>query len=306
MHVTARKLALVGALIVAMIGFGVPASADPGDFVNCDQHQTSPECVLDPSTPGENTGDARGTGGGAAGCFHPSSGDEIPCHIAEYGWYGGDGCWYRPMTADEVAHWDLVQPQPPGHYYQGTCLDAGLNPIATNFTVFRNQPGVAVLAEQAVKRLRLPSPAIKVNPLVTVDPDAPPAQVVFVPTWLWVDSSSWGTRSATASAGGLSVTATATPTKVEWSTGDGGSETCNGPGTAWTSGTDPSKASTCGHTYTTASPKGGKYTLRATARWEISWSGGGESGTRPALTTTSEMALQVREAGALNSNGSAS
>jgi hypothetical protein len=45
--------------------------------------------------------------------------------------------------------------------------------------------------------------------------------------------------------------------------------------------------------------------LRATVTWEISWAGGGESGTRPALTTTSDMALQVLQAGALNSNGAA-
>jgi len=306
MYVATRKLALISALIVMVIGFAVPAFASPGDFVNCEQNPTAPECVVDPSTPSKNTGgDDGGSGGGAAGCFLPSSGAEVPCHIAKYGWYGGDGCWYRPMTADEVAHWGLAAPEPPGRYYQGTCLDAGLNPIATNFKVFTNQPGVAVLAEQAVNRLRLPSPVIKVNPLVTVNPGAPPAQVVYVPTWLWVDSSSWGTRSATASAGGLSVTATANPTKVAWSTGDGHTEICNGPGAAWTSGTDPSKASTCGHTYTTPSPKGRKYTLQATVTWEISWSGGGETGTRPALTTTSQVALQVLEAGGLNSAGGA-
>ena len=304
MYLTARKLALVGALIVVMIGFAVPAYADPGDFVNCEQSPTSPECVLDPSTPAKGGSDG-GQGGGAAGCLLPSDGSQVPCYLAEYGFYGGDGCWYQVMTADEVAHWGLVEPAPPGRYYQGTCLDAGLNPIGTRFTVFTNQPGAAVLAEQAIKRLRLPSPVIKVNPLVTVDPAEPPAQVVYVPTWLWVDPGSWGTRSATASAGGLSVTATAKPTQVEWSTGDGRTETCNGPGKAWTPGTDPSKASTCGHTYTTPSPKDGKYTLRATVTWEISWAGGGESGTRPALTTTSEMALQVLQAGALNSNGAA-
>jgi hypothetical protein len=99
------------------------------------------------------------------------------------------------------------------------------------------------------------------------------------------------------------VTATAKATKVDWSTGDGASRTCNGPGTPWTSGTDPAKESpTCGHTYTTL-PKGGTYTLRATVTWEISWAGGGATGTVPALTTTSAVDLQVREAGALNSNG---
>jgi hypothetical protein len=123
-----------------------------------------------------------------------------------------------------------------------------------------------------------------------------------VPTWLWVDSGSWGTRQATAAAGGLSVTATAEPTRIDWSTGDGATEKCGGPGTPWKSGLDPSKASSCSHTYITASPPGGAYTLRATVTWEISWSGGGESGTRPALSTTSQMALRVLAAGGLNAN----
>ena len=305
MYLTARKLTLVGVLILAVIGFAVPAAASPGDFVNCQQNPTASECVVDPSTPAKGGDNSGGGGGGSQGCFPPNGGSEVPCYIAQYGFYGGDGCWYRPMTAAELTQWALVEPEPPSRYYQGTCLDGGLKPVGTRFRMFTNGPGAAQLADQAVKRLRLPSPVIKMNPLVTVDPEGLPAQVVFVPTWLWVDASSWGTRSATASAGGLSVTATAKPTTVEWSTGDGQSRTCKGPGKAWRPGTDPSQASSCGHTYTAPSPAGGPYTLQATVTWEISWSGGGETGTRPALTSTSQVALQVLEAGALNSAGGA-
>jgi hypothetical protein len=59
---------------------------------------------------------------------------------------------------------------------------------------------------------------------------------------------------------------------------------------------------TCGHTYTTAADAGG-YTLRATVTWAISWAGGGVAGVRPALTTTAALDLQVKEAGAVNTNG---
>ena len=48
--------------------------------------------------------------------------------------------------------------------------------------------------------------------------------------------------------------AVARPTAVTWSMGDGGSVTCDGPGTAFPAGGDPKSASPdCGHTYRTSS-----------------------------------------------------
>ncbi|MEJ3741731.1 hypothetical protein WEI85_00315 [Actinomycetes bacterium KLBMP 9797] len=301
MYLTARRVGLLGALVVAMLVLATPALADPGEFVNCEQHPTAPECVLDPSVPG-SPGDDGGTGGSAAEC-RDSGGRVVPCYIEGKGWYGGDGCWYQPATGNDLAAAEALggKAVPPDRWYIGSCGDPLTNFWPAGLVTFRlyggQGPSLDLLADQAVRRLRLPAPVIRVNP-------APPApQVVFVPTWLWVDSSSWGERSATASAGGLSVTATAKPTKVKWSTGDGATVTCNGPGTPWKKGTDPKKTSTCGHTYTRPAPTGGTYPVSATVTWEITWSGGGESGTRPALTTTAEAELRVVEAGALNSNG---
>ncbi|MGY0234030.1 hypothetical protein [Longispora urticae] len=81
------------------------------------------------------------------------------------------------------------------------------------------------------------------------------------------------------------------------STGDGSTVNCGGPGTAWTTAVGPSASSpTCGHTYTRA----GTYTLTATVTWDVSWTGGGTSGTVPALTTTASLTLVVVESQALN------
>jgi hypothetical protein len=302
MHVTARKVVLVGMLVLATLGVADRAFADPGDFVNCEQHPTAPECVLDPSVPGSPP-DGGGGGGGAAEC-RDAADRVVPCYIEGKGWYGGDGCWYQPAAGNDLAVAEAFggPAVPPERWYVGACGDplTDLWPVGmVRFRRFGGQgPSVGLLADQAVRRLLLPAPVIRVNP-------PPPAvQLVYVPTWLWIDTGAWGVRSATASAGGLSVTATATPTRVTWSTGDGATVTCHGPGTPWRSGTDPIKASpTCGHTYT--GPADGTYPLRATVTWEISWSGGGESGTRPALTTTATVQLTVVEAGALNSNGRA-
>jgi hypothetical protein len=66
---------------------------------------------------------------------------------------------------------------------------------------------------------------------------------------------------------------------------------------------DPAGASpTCGHTYTSV-PPGGVDTLRATVTWEVTWVGGGTSGSVPPLTTAAALNLRVQEAGALNAKG---
>jgi hypothetical protein len=153
-----------------------------------------------------------------------------------------------------------------------------------------------VLAQEAVSRLDLPTPAIRLSPAL------PAPQIVFLPMWVWLDADSWDSRSATASVPGLSVTATATAQKLVLSPGDGATVICNGRGTEWTAGTDPAAASTCGHTYTTLPPRG-VFTLRATVTWSVAWAGGGATGTVPDLTTTAAVDLEVREVGALNTDG---
>jgi hypothetical protein len=152
----------------------------------------------------------------------------------------------------------------------------------------------AVLAREAVSRLRLPLLVIRWNP-------PPPAdQILHVPTWLWVEAGSWAEQSATASVPGLSVTATATPTRVVFATGDGAVVGCDGPGTAWQSGMDPLGASpTCGYTY----PRHGSYILTATVSWTVVWAGGGASGTLGPLTTSVSQPVRVVEAGAVNTSG---
>jgi hypothetical protein len=98
-------------------------------------------------------------------------------------------------------------------------------------------------------------PAIRVNPL---------PQIVFVPTWIWLGSESWGRRSATASVPGMSVTATATPVRLVVSTGDGAGVTCTGPGMSWTAGSGAACSSpTCGYTYARA----GSFPLQAVVTW---------------------------------------
>ncbi|MFI1584772.1 hypothetical protein [Embleya sp. NPDC020630] len=141
-----------------------------------------------------------------------------------------------------------------------------------------------------MSQLRLPSPVIATNPLGE--------QIVNVPTWLWIAPASWVPVSATAEVPGVSVTATATPQRVIWTTGDGATVTCAGPGTAYSTRFDPASTSPdCGHTYvrSSASQPGAAYTLSATIEWTVTWAGAGQTGVVPGMRTTAQVATRVAE-----------
>lgn len=260
-----------------------PAQAGDGvGGVDCTQFPDTAGCDVSAGTPG-GPGGSGNTGGGGSGDGSGGGGDDGACR------------------------YERLEPQAPppagagpgGWYVQVVCSRDGMAWQSEPLWLDAGQAGDPwALAREAVSRLRLPAPAIRANP----DPAAD--LLVRVPVWLWVDASTWGPRSATASVPGMSVTATATPVRVTWSYGDGSPDrTCAGPGTPWRSGTDPRAASpTCGHTYlsTSAGAPGNSFVLRATVSWSVSWSGGGQSGTVPGLTTMSAVPVRVAQSQAIN------
>lgn len=143
-------------------------------------------------------------------------------------------------------------------------------------------PGELAVAAEASLRLPAPVPA--------TDPSS--ATAVNLPTWLWVDGSLWHPRAATAAAGGVAATAVATPVSVTWSTGDGATVDCGGPGTAWTG--DPAATSDCTHTYRRPAAA---LTVQATVTWDVTWTAVGApgGGSLPPLETTGRIPLGVRE-----------
>ncbi|MER5481294.1 hypothetical protein ABT026_30595 [Streptomyces sp. NPDC002734] len=154
------------------------------------------------------------------------------------------------------------------------------------------QVSPAELAQQAVARLKLPVPVIRMNP------DEDFAQVVHVPTWMWMPEASWGPVTETVSVPGVSVTATARPRRAVWSMGDGTTVTCDGPGTPYSSRfRADAESPDCGHVYRRASlaEPGGKYRVTVTVLWDVEWSGGGQSGTGHGLSSTTERHVLVDE-----------
>lgn len=211
-----------------------------------------------------------------------------------------------PRAAVLAAPVDRPTPGQPGAWYVWKCSTAGVTDGLYRPPVWipdGQQPGAAQLpspaelAQMAYKQLRLPTPTIAANPAGE--------QLVNLPTWMWL-SSGWGPVSATAAVPGVSVTAVATPTSVSWSMGDGSTVACTGAGTPFSPGTDPKASSPdCGHTYRTssASQASQAFPVTATVHWTVTWSGAGQGGTFPDMTTTGNAAFRVAESQALNNGG---
>lgn len=272
---------------IALLCGASPAFAGPGwGSVDCGQ-APSPDCEISAgsgSTPGESAEPGNtGSGSGRPPAGSPGGADAKPAD-----------CGYRPSD---------YRP-PPGAAGSGALPGGGvwLDGLCSATDVIQTPEYVAAvtpaeIARLARNRLRLPAPAITANP--------PGDQLVNLPTWLWL-SSGWNRVSANASVPGVSVTAVATATSVAWSMGDGTTVTCAGAGTAFRPGGDPKASSPdCGHTYRTSSAgePGQTFPVTATVHWTVTWSGAGQGGTFPDLTTTGNTAFRVTESQALNNGG---
>jgi hypothetical protein len=108
--------------------------------------------------------------------------------------------------------------------------------------------------------------------------------LVGMPIWMWVanpDAHTWGPATASATAGGITVTATARVRQITWDMGDGHKVTCRTVGTPYKPEYGNKKSPDCGYVYTTSSsPKPDhKFKVTATSDWVIEWAGAGQTGT---------------------------
>ena len=229
-------------------------------------------------------------------CTVAETGQRTPCHVDSWGWWDDATSCY----------WLLLGPQPPdsviweGHFPTGAVYSVVCLPFRPNSSnggwAWRATPPPgyggttttpAQLAQQAVDAMALTGPQIGLS--IPADKFA----TVGVPVWLWTVATptTWGPNSATASVPGLSVTATAHARQIVWDTGDGRSETCANPGTPYYTGGVVSP--TCQHVYerSSADQPHEAYALRATTTWDVTWTGGGTSGS---LTVTRVSTGRIR------------
>jgi hypothetical protein len=125
------------------------------------------------------------------------------------------------------------------------------------------------LAYRAVAKMQLEAPQIRTAPGVGQ------IGLVNMPVWLWVEKSenTWGPIERDASVPGLTVTATAKVTAIDWSMGDGRTVRCDDAGTAYQKSFGIKASPDCGYLYrkTSRDQAGCKYKVGATARWDITW-----------------------------------
>jgi hypothetical protein len=118
---------------------------------------------------------------------------------------------------------------------------------------------------------------------IAPEPGPDSVGIVGMPVWMWAvepGPSTYGPITRTASAGGVTVTATARVEEITWSMGDGTQVVCHSPGTPYQEAYGAKPSPDCGHTYTRTSSRepDEKYTVTATSDWVVTWTGAGQSG----------------------------
>ena len=159
-------------------------------------------------------------------------------------------CTYIPLPASQAAAFGPGGPTPGSWYFvkcpgrKLTIYTGALSWFPSASPVKAIPPAVApsALALQATNLLTLPSPIVNLNPSAF--------SIVNLSSWLWIDPQTWHSFRATATAGGVSATAIATPVSVSWSMGDGHTVVCDGPGTPYDPAIPEAAQSTaCSYTF---------------------------------------------------------
>jgi hypothetical protein len=241
----ARRLTLVATVAgFLLLAASSPAAADDGGGAFVDDGEPTAVAV--------DTARSPGSGGGSG---------------------GGDACFVRVAVADDqsFAVYDVDGTRlysTTGRWLERVCDGLPREPFPEGEPV---DPRVVALT--ARESVAIPAPPISTSP------SADDRLYTQVQTWLWLQEQWWTSYSATASAGNVSATVTATPIAAHWDTGDGESTTCK-------------------HTYTrsSAGEDGGTYTLTATVTFEITWtSNTGGGGTLEAIERTASREVEVGE-----------
>lgn len=240
-------------------------------------------CAAEPGSSGGGTQPAStGSGSGSKG-----SGEAPKCTTEKI----------DPQPPADSLGWEGHKPGD-GAVYRIWCVDSGRTGLIWAPTAPEAAPiDPEVLARQAVDKMLLAGPDITINP-------KPGGKgLVGMPVWMSVGQSptTYGPNTASASAGAVTVTATAQVSSIRWDMGDGTSVTCNGPGTPYQKSFGLKASPDCGHVYKqpSSTQAGGKFKVSATATWAVNWQGGGQTGQLPQVRT-SAVELTIVESQAVN------
>lgn len=300
------KLAGV-ALTLVISALAVPAAADVASTPspsppNCRQNITTGECELNvgneetsPPGPGTRTPGAKQVG--PSGCLF--EGQAIPCRTAEGFWDAASGCYLTPQDRPSSLV-NSASDYPPGTKFYSCWVMLGIVDGKAvgeeRFESLVREPGEPetidprVAAQAVVKSMVFVAPQLGLSPYVQ---SSTHEGIVNVPIWMWVTdpgASTTGPLTERATLGGVTIEATGTVDRIEWSIGAGDGVTCKGAGTPFTRANAEGKSlkeipasPTCGHYYrkTSRCEKNGQFQVTATAYWNVHWTGGGMQGDIP-------------------------
>lgn len=264
----ARRAVAGLVLAVASIAGSAPAHADDGDGAFIDD-SGDPTVTADDEQPG---------GGGSGG------GSEDDCR------------WI--VLVDDDFEWAIFDLDGNRRYSETGRWLSQECPLSAPGAV----GGLVVVPEgaevdiDALRAEALASVPISAPPIST-SPSADDRLYAQVRTWLWLDESWWQGYTATANAGRVTASVTASPVRAEWDAGDGSGTTCGGPGVEWRRGMRDD-ATDCSYTYrhSSAGEDGDAYTLAVTVWFEVSWSSNtGGGGTLADISRSESRQVQVGE-----------
>jgi hypothetical protein len=236
---------------------------------------------------------------------------EIGC-ASELGWWSNR--WQCYMSLEDVQNPAPAGKEPIGAWYHcqpppgPTCDPATICRDNYTFSQWLRDPppGVPTLTPGQAARILIESFELE-GITVGFAPDPSVAgsrSYVGVPIWMWAENPtplSYGPFEQVTTLGQIEITATAQVTSIAWNMGDGTTVACANPGTPFVAAFGAVDSPTCGHRYarTSASQPGGTFPVTATSQWQVTWTGGGESGVIP-LTTTATTAVQINEIQSVN------
>lgn len=287
-HLLARFLCAGGAAGAALFLSAIPAAAGTnngyGNGAVSDGGITATASSSSSGSSGATAPPTRNQGSGPAGppppCYYVPASPSVAASLGPGG--PGPGTWYTWYCTNPVGFVN----EPRG----ATFVPAGTLPGAA--------PSVPALLQQAMGQAALVDPTIVLNP--------PGDQVTNLESWLAVEPDQWGAVVASATAGGVTTTVTATPDAVVWNLGDGASMTCPGPGVLYDPDEPAAAQSTyCGYVWpvSSANAPGGVFEVTATIEYLVTTSVVGAPDPTPNLGTfagpTQHVAVAVSEIEAL-------
>jgi hypothetical protein len=226
----------------------------------------------------------------------------VDCTLQGAYWSNGYDCYISPLDPQPPAGDPAWQGHKPGDGVVYDCYQPQTDLLMGIWSAdpppnSGQGPTPRQVAQSAISQMNLRAIDIGIAP----EPGKGSVGLVGMPVWMWAanpDSHTVGPATASATAGGITVTATARLHRITWDMGDGHTVTCTTAGTPYMPAYGNRESPDCGHVYTSSNSAepGDAFTVTATSDWVITWQGAGQSGTIPLDGLTRSVQISIGEA----------